>query len=230
MLALCLLVAVTGAMIRYALNGGNGYLALTAVCAIALSLTRPLPYVPLGAALGLGVYAFAIRRDRAQLRKAALLAIVALVAWGAYALAALLTHTPSLSSHLHWLYNAAKTHWIYESNRPLSYAEQHSFSAWYGHQLVYVVKGWIKTLFVQAYPVIALIACACGLYLRRRNPQSWIFAGGILACCLGIFANPIEPELRRLVEAPATIGVIGGIAMLLQVVPVPKVFLAKKHA
>jgi 4-amino-4-deoxy-L-arabinose transferase-like glycosyltransferase len=230
MLALCLLVLVFAAMIRYLLYGSQVYLGLAIAAGIAMSVTRPLPYIPLGAALAVGMYAIAWRRDRVLTRRASLLVVAALIAWAAYAIAAAVTHTPSLSNHLQWLYVAAKTHWVYQSNRPLSSAEQHSFSAWYVHQVVYVSKGWVKTLFEDVYPIVAILACGCGLYLGRKSPQSWIFAGGVLACCLGIFANPIEPELRRLIEAPATIGVVGGIAMLLQAVRVPRVRLISKHA
>lgn len=230
MLAICFLVLAFAAMIRYAMRGGNGYLGLALCAEVAVSLTRPLPYVPLGAAAALALYALAFYRDAVLLRRAAVLFVVALLAWGAYGVAQVATHTPSLSSHLHWLYNAAKTHWVYESSRPLSPAEQHSFAAWYAHQIAFVAKGWVKSLIVSVYPLVALIACAFGLYAGRRNPAAAIFAGGILACCIGIFANPIEPELRRLIEAPATIGVVGGIAMLLQTVRVRKVRLVSKHA
>ena len=230
MLALCLLVAVFGAMIRYALHGGNAYLALALASEIGLSITRPLPYVPLGAALGLAAYAFATHRDPMLLRKAAVLSIAAVIAWGAYALAAALTHTPSLSSHLHWLYNAAKTHWLYGGTGTLSPTEQHSFAAWYVHQLALAARGWVKSQVVEIYPAVALIASACGLYAGRKSPASWIFAGGVLACCLGIFANPIEPELRRLIDAPATIGVAGGIAMLLECIRIRKIRLVSTQA
>jgi hypothetical protein len=230
MLAISLLIATFGAMVRYALHGGNAYLALALACEIGLSVTRPLPYVPLGAALGLAAYAFVTQRDIVLLRRAALLSIAAIIAWGAYALAAMLTHTPSLSTHLHWLYDAAKTHWLYGSTGPLSPAEQHSFGAWYGHQVVLVARAWIKSLAIAVYPPIALIVCACGLYAGRKSPVSWMLAAGILACCFGIFANPIELELRRLIGAPATIGVVGGIAMLLESIRVRKIRLASTHA
>jgi 4-amino-4-deoxy-L-arabinose transferase-like glycosyltransferase len=230
MLAICFLVAAFGAMIRYALYGTKADLALVVAADVLLSLTRPLPYVPLGAALGLSVYALAMRTDAALVRRGAFLVLAALAGWAAYAVAAALTQTPSLNSHLTWLYDAAKTHWVYASNRVLSSNDRQSFATWYLHELIFVAKGWFKSLLLEIYPVAMLVVCAVGLRHTRNKPSASILAGGLIACCFGIFANPVEPELRRLIEAPATIAVAGGIAMLLHSWRVTVTSLASKNA
>lgn len=213
MLALALLAAALAATIRYAIDGRASFLALALVSEILLSLSRPLPYVPLMAAFGLALWALRFR-DAVRMRRALLLILAAVIASLAYALSAAVTKTPSLGTHLHWLYDAGKNNWLYES-RALTAAERGSFRVWYNNQLLWAAKNAVSALIHAAYPAIALVLCALGLYSARSAPLSAILAGFIAGCALGIFANPVPLELPRLIAAPAMLGVAAGIAMLL---------------
>lgn len=215
MLALFFLTIALGSVLRYSLSGRLTYVAVMACSVILLALTRPLPYVPLCAAIAVVAWA-RIRRDGVQTRRGLWLCVAALAGWAAYIVAASVTKTPSLSVHLHWLYAAAKTHWIYSDARPLSQGELQYFSAWYQHEIAWAAKAFAATTIRSVYPVVALAFCVTGLYLRRESPVSALLAGFIAGCGVGIFANPVAIELPRLVEAPASIAVAAGIALAIE--------------
>lgn len=215
MLALLFLAAALDCTIRYAVSGRTPYIWFTAVWIVLLVLTRPLSYVPLCAALAFAVWALT-ERSAVHLRRAAGLSLVALGGWALYALVSSVTRTPGLGVHLHWLYDAAKTHWLYSRERVLSPAERASFSTWYVTQIAWAAKAFAALIIRSVYPLAAVVLCAIGLYRERRSPASALLGGFIIGCCVGILANPIALELPRLVEAPASIAVIAGVALFVE--------------
>lgn len=218
MLAMLFWILALGAMLRFVAERRWVWLPIVALSCIAMTLTRPAPYLPLGAGVALMLVGLAQRR-REYMFAGSAFAACALLAWACYAMVSAYTRTPSISVHLHWLYDRALSGWLYATPRALSPDERHSFALWYRHEVAYVTRGFVKDLLQAVYPAIAVIAAAAGFYLRRSGAAAPLFIGAVLAALAGIAGNPVETELPRLVVAPAVPAVVAGLALLLDAAP-----------
>ncbi len=201
MLAALFWLAAFGSMLVYVRKPSFGWLAIFFACCVGLALSRPAIYIPLGAAAFLGLAAL-VRSDRPRLKiAAALLAAAALAAVG-YALMAHVTKTPGLMSHLAWLYDKALHRWFYSSPRVLSASEQHSFGRWYVHEVLLVGVAWLARMVRTVLPAVALVVAAFGILKNRGHFATPVIVGASIFCVVGLFANPVLPEVPRLIEAP----------------------------
>lgn len=212
MLAIALWSAILLVGVLYLRNPQTIWAVLFALLCVFLGLTRPAVYLPLGFALGalLAARPPHTQRDRSP---AIVLTVCALLAGASYWVAAHITHTPGISSHLHWLFHLARTGWFYSNPRVLSSAEYHSFAVWYAHEVVWTFVFALGKLVKGIIPIFAL---GVALYALIRESVAPEIAGLLGAGILGVFAlaaNPVLTEVPRLIEAPLYPVVAVGVAI-----------------
>ncbi len=179
-------------MARYLSAKDRLSLAVVAIASIALSLTRPVPYLPFFAALFCLV-------PRAQ-RKSGL-ALGAATAFGllSYAVLAHFVHSGSVSGQLEWI----KSHQHYERHFE-------SLSKWYAYAVFQTVYIGVQHSILTVLPVIATLLAVIGMYLERQRAQIPLLLGAMFGCALAVLFNPVPYALPRVFELPLSPVIVAG--------------------
>lgn len=183
-LALLWWVVALGFALLYLRRADPRVLGGFAVAALGLAFTRPIVYLPLGAALG----ALALTRRRGpELRLVAVAAVVAAV----FLVFSALDGGAGLRGQLHWVYAWQKA--VGDTTS--------SFGGWYVHAVPHAASGGLSEdiHFHRKLILLALVALA-GLWIARRRVEAFVAIGAGLASLVSLLVNPYD--FVRTVELP----------------------------
>lgn len=163
--------------------------ALFAMLCGALTFTRPITYVVLGAGMIAGIAA-PRRGDRSKLTMAALLTGVAALWAVAIEVALARAHAPSFR----WIIGDTYTHFVQAGHAPAG----ESLRAFFLHEELAIVglalvKGTLSVL-----PVLAI----AGMIARRGDPAMPLLTGACAATWLGAILDPSRFDVVRCVVMP----------------------------
>lgn len=179
MLALVWWALALGALLRLSHRTSAHMLAVLAVCAALLALTRPTPYLVVLPALALGV----MRSSWTPL-------LASLGGVAAYLAVAPLTHAYGVSEQLRWVYD----------HRPA--ATRITFGSWYRSSLVasirYVAAQTLRTV----VPLVMIAAAIYGLWRSRTRSEMGVLVAAALACVISVPFNPVPSSFARVILLP----------------------------
>lgn len=207
MLAMVWWTVALGALLRWMREPRASSIAILAVTAALLALTRPTPYLIILPAIAVGV----LRRSWAPF-------LASCTAGLAFAVTAAATHAYGISEQLRWVY----------SHRPHSDTAT-PFSSWYRGALVQTV---VFTIVGTVKSVVPLLALAAGIYgvarTRLRDDFIVLLVAGA-ACCIAIPFNPVPSAIGRVIALPL-IPVFCGIAQCMAAAVTRREAAASAHA
>lgn len=199
MLAVLLWTIAMFAMCRFVLRRSNLLVVLFAVAATALTLTRPLAYMPLCAAGGLLVWAWN-RHDRASIRAAGVFGGIALVLCAVMLVLAQRSGAPSFGAVLQQL-------------RVGSHLTPHApLLLWYAVRVASALAAGIYGFVRFVIPAAGLVL----LRLRRTYPDGAVLAGSVTSVVLTAALNPITTDAERVIVFPMLPIAAAGIALGLE--------------
>ncbi len=183
---------------------GRGWPAL-ALAIGALSFTRPLPYLPLGAGAALAL-AGALRGERAALARGAGIGALAALATAAVVGVLMRAGMPSTAAHLARVraQQAGETSaWTRRLDRmaaPFGLADtpSRSLAQWYASA---VALSTATSVYFAARPVVPVVALAA-LVAARREPAAVLALGAVAGGAAGIVGDPIPLGMQRTVVLP----------------------------
>ncbi len=179
------LVAATSFMTK---QSGWKLLVFGLLCG-ALSFTRPIAYVVLGAALVACIAALR-RRDRDRALAAAWLSGIAAF-WTAFIVVALArAHAPSFG----WVVADTYGHFVARGYAPAT----ESLSRWYLHEEWTILWHAVVKGIASVAPALAVV----GFALRRRDPAMPLLAGACLSTWLGVIPDPNRFDVVRCIVMP----------------------------
>lgn len=199
MLAAALWAIVLLAMCRFAGDRKPVWLLLFTLAALAMTLARPLPYVPLVCAAALFVWAWP-RKDRAQLRAAAFFGTVAFALCVVVVILEQRAGSPSFAAMLQHLRIGS---------RLFPHA---SLAVWYVVRVGATLFATVAALFEMVLPPIGFAL----LWLRRAAPDGAILAGGLASTVLTVAVNPIVSDVPRVAVLPLLPIAAAGVAVGLE--------------
>jgi len=208
MLAFFWWVVVLFGMAHYLSVKSRWSLGVVALASIALSLTRPVPYLPFVAAL------FCLGPPSQRKPGLALMAATALgvVSYGILAYTA---HSGSLLGQLAWV----KSH---DDHQP----HFNSLATWYAYAVLSSIYHEVRLSISAVLPLIAVIVAAIAMYLERQRTQTSLLIGATFGCTLAILLNPVAYALARVFELPLLPVIAAAILLLWGFVRIPKRYLA----
>lgn len=162
--------------------------AFAALCG-ALTFTRPIPYVLLGAGIVAGI---AAPRDGDRRRLSAAAWITGIAALWVVAIEAALVHAHAPS--FRWIVADTYAHFVERGYAPpheglrLFFLHEEATIAWHA-----IVKGLLAVV-----PALALV----GAVLRRRHPAAPLLAGAAAAAWLGALVDPDRFDVVRCIVLP----------------------------
>jgi len=187
MTALAFWITALGALARIHTRA-RWTLIVFVAAATLLTLTRPLPYLPFGAAAGLAL-AFWLRGDRADALRAAFCAALCVLDAALVMVLATLFHAPGTAELMRYA-----QHRVNElTGRP-----DRPFWQWYRFTIVDIFKDEIKRAVLNVLPLVAIFGALRG----RADPRAAMLAGAALFDLVGIFFNPIPFDMARVFELP----------------------------
>jgi hypothetical protein len=178
-LASFLWIAVLGAVIAYARRPGAGPLLIIGIVGIALTLTRPAFFLPLGA----GVGAYLTLRKSSEFRSAIAPLLAALPALVAFFAFSIVVHGPSAASQLHWQYEWSTLHAGVRQSEAVWYvatmAKSLAAFALYGVRDV----GGVTLVALSVVGIIRFVG---------RVDTATICTSAAIASVIALFLNPID--------------------------------------
>lgn len=196
MLALVLWTLILLAMCRFATTGKRGWLPIFVLAASALTVTRPLAYMPLCAAAGFGLWAWS-RRDRPRLRAAAFFLVVSLALCAVTVVLAQRAEAPSFVAVLEHLR---------VGSRLLPHAP---LAQWYAVRALAALAAGIIGFLTYVVPAVGVAM----LWFVRKRPDGAIFLGGIASAVLTAALNPIVSDAPRVIVFPMLPIAAAGLAL-----------------
>lgn len=188
MLALLWWALALGALLRLTNASRAPVLAVLAIAAALLALTRPTPYLVVLPAI---VLAF-VGGGWAPL-------VASFSGVAAFAVVAAATHAYGISEQLRWVYDHRAT------------VTNESFSQWYRGALKDSVRFVLIQTVRTVVPLVMIAAAAYGLSRTRSRAQMAVLCAAGIACLIAVPFNPVPSSLPRVVLLPL-IPVFCGIA------------------
>ena len=183
-LALLFWICALGAVIAYQRRPMTLALGAIGLASIALTLTRPAFFLPLGAAAG----AYYAMRRAYPARVAFAPVVATLPAALAYVILGLAVHGPSLFAQLSWQY------WFSRASGDSS-ALHYGILAWYGVTLAHGIGHAVLDGCRQLGGLFLVILAALGAQRHFRNGGTVrIAVCAVAASCFALLVNPIDVD------------------------------------
>lgn len=196
MLALALWCWTLLALCRCARERSAVWLGIYAAAALLMTLARPIPYVPLCAAIALFLWA---RQKKAPAQMKAALAA------GSFALALC-----ALDAAMAAAAGAPSLGWTLQHIRAGSRLVTHApLAVWYGVRVAATSAATVAALL----SLLAPVAAAVRLWYARARPETAIYAGAAASTALTILSNPIPSDIPRVVVLPLLPIIAAGLAV-----------------
>lgn len=180
MLAMVWWTLALGALVRWMRGTAQvPVLAVLAIAAALLALTRPTPYLIIVPAAAAAI----LRRSWWPLAASCTAGI-------AFAVVAVTTHAFGLGEQLRWVY----------SHRPRSDATP--FGRWYRASLAEAVRGTAVSAVKTVAPIAMLAAAIYGIVRGRFRDEFIVLLAAGVACCIAIPFNPVASSIGRVAGLP----------------------------
>lgn len=169
-----------GALLRWMREPRELYVAILAVTAALLTLTRPTPYLVILPAIAAAIT-----------RRSWLPLVASSTGVLAFAATAAATHAYGVGEQLRWVY----------SHRPNNDATT-PFNVWYRSALVDTLRSAAGNSVRSVVPVVALGALLYGIARTRLRDEFIVLLLAAVACCIALPFNPVPSAIARVVVLP----------------------------
>ena len=181
-------------------SGKRGWiLAFVPACAV-LSFTRPVPYLPFGAGVGV-LAAGLLYKNRQATFAGAWMSGIAVACAFAVTIALRAADAPSFT----FVLGLAQ-----ERYSATAAERQLALSTWYERTLFYIMRAELGHALRAVLPLLA----ASGALLRKAHPYVPLLAGAAAFALVSILTNPIALDSRRTFEVPLYPLISAGLVLL----------------